>query len=135
RIRPGLCLRRADERARGAQARRRGPRGGVTSSWTIEGSVALATAGERATRLSWRRRAKDASGVPGLAGEHPRIDAEHAQGAVVLGFQRHVEDQLRIGRAVQPSVGLDLAFELARAPAGIAERQQGAVRALAAGDG
>ena len=42
---------------------------------------------------------------------------------------------LAIGLAVQPAVRLDLEFELARRPAGIAERQQRAVRPAPVGDG
>ena len=46
-----------------------------------------------------------------------------------------VEQQVEVGRAVQPAVGGDLALELAGPPAGIAERQDGPVGTLAAGDG
>ena len=53
---------------------------------------------------------------------------------VVFAVGVLAEDQLGIGRAMQPAVMLDLLLELARRPAGIAERQDGAVRALAARD-
>ena len=43
--------------------------------------------------------------------------------------------RVRIGRAGQPAVGEDLAFQLAGAPAGVAERQHRLRRARPAGDG
>ena len=46
-----------------------------------------------------------------------------------------VEDQFRIGRAMQPAIGLDLGLELARRPAGIAERKDALARPGALGDG
>src|SRR5919107_2314424 len=76
-----------------------------------------------------------ASGVAGFHGQHGGLDAEPAQGHLVAEFGRGVEDQLRVGRAVEPAIGLELDFELSRAPARIAERQNRVFRAVAPGDG
>ena len=50
-------------------------------------------------------------------------------------FGGDVEDDARIGFDRQPAVLRDFFFELARAPAGVAEREQEAFRTLAARDG
>ena len=44
-----------------------------------------------------------------------------AQRAIVFPFEARVEDQARVGGAVQPAVGLDLRFELPRRPARVAQ--------------
>ena len=72
--------------------------------------------------------------VAGFARQHAEVDADLAQRLVVLAFGVGAEDQLRIGRAMQPAVLLDLGFQLPRRPAGIAEREDGADRPLAVGD-
>ncbi len=53
---------------------------------------------------------------------------------VIFAVDLGIEDELGIGRAVQPAIGVDLAFELARRPTGIAEREQRLVGAGALGD-
>ncbi len=75
-----------------------------------------------------------ASGVAGVAHEMRGIDADLGQRARVLRFEVGIEDQVGIGRAVEPAVGLDLALELARRPAGVAEREDRAVGTAAGGD-
>src|SRR5262245_14376069 len=72
------------------------------------------------------------SGVPGLGRQHAQIDADLLEGFLVLAVGVLAEDQLGIGRAMQPSVLVDLVFELARRPAGIAERQYRLLRTVAA---
>ena len=74
------------------------------------------------------------SRVPDFARQQAEIDADLADAAFPLVGQLVVEDQLVVGRHAQPGVGLDLRVELARAPAGIAEGEQAALRALAGGD-
>src|SRR6266487_1731769 len=74
------------------------------------------------------------SGVPGLAREHAEIDADLLQRLGVFAADILAEDQLGIGGAVQPAVMLDLVLELARSPAGIAERKDRAARPVAARD-
>src|SRR6185295_10510745 len=74
------------------------------------------------------------SGVAGLGREHADIDADLLQRLLVLALDVGPEDQLRIGRAMQPAVLVDFLLELAGRPAGIAERQERAARPLAARD-
>ena len=61
--------------------------------------------------------------------------AAQVQGALPLGGMISAEDQRLFGRHHHPVVALDLGFELARAPARIAEQQQAEFRTGAAGDG
>ncbi len=58
--------------------------------------------------------------MPGLARQHAEVDTDLLQGLVVFAADVGAEDQLRVGRAVQPAVALDFGLELARRPAGIA---------------
>ena len=118
RIRAGLCLRRADDRGG-----RRRPAG--------------REAGARATARSKRlRRNNPPFGlrVPGLARQLAEVDADLAQRLFVFGVGVGAENQFRIGRAMQPAVLLDFLFQLAGRPAGIAEREDGACRPVAARD-
>src|SRR5437762_13353988 len=62
------------------------------------------------------------------------MDAKLLQRAVILGVDVVVEDQIGIGRAVQPAIVLDLVFQLTRAPAGIAERKDRLARTDAVRD-
>src|SRR5262245_61082764 len=73
-------------------------------------------------------------GVAGIVDEANRIDSELAQSAQIFAVHFGIEDQLGIGRAIEPAIGVDLAFELARRPPGIAERKQRLVGAGALGD-
>ena len=73
--------------------------------------------------------------VPGFVREHAGIDADLAQRADVFLLDVAAEDQIRIGIAMQPAIALDLGLELARRPAGIAEREDGVLGAGALGDG
>src|SRR5258707_14402427 len=74
------------------------------------------------------------SRVPGLGREFAEINADLLQRLIVFAAGVLPEDQLGIGRAMQPAVMLDLVLELARRPPGIAERQDRALRAVAAGN-
>ncbi len=65
--------------------------------------------------------------MTGVAHEMRRVDADLGQCPHVLALEVGIEHEIEIGRAVQPAVGLDLAFELTRRPARIAERKDGAV--------
>src|SRR5688572_33167829 len=74
------------------------------------------------------------SGVPGLVRQHAGIDADLAQRALVFFIDVVAEYQLRVGVAMQPAIVLDLVLELARRPAGIAQRQDRVLRSGALGD-
>ena len=75
------------------------------------------------------------SGVAGVGRQLELVDAQHRQRAVVFAGEIGVEDETRVGGAGQPAVGENLALELARAPAGIAERQHRAGGTGPQGDG
>src|SRR5262249_49424240 len=72
--------------------------------------------------------------VSGLAREHAESDADLLQRLLVFAAGVLTENQLGIGRAMQPAVMLDLGLELARRPAGIAERQDRALWSVPARD-
>jgi diguanylate cyclase (GGDEF)-like protein len=63
------------------------------------------------------------SGVAGVADEVRGVDSDLRQRPLVFLLEIAIEQQIGVGRAVQPAVGGDFALELAGAPAGIAERQ------------
>src|SRR3954471_21001131 len=75
-----------------------------------------------------------ASGVSRFVGQHARIDADLAQRARIFFLDGAAEHEVRVGRAVQPAIVLDLALELPRSPAGIAQRQDGVAGTRALGD-
>src|SRR5262247_2274168 len=102
---------------------------------------------ERGVFLQSRGRHRDlrreaANGKSGLSRENSLNAASypvaHSQ---ILGARREgqvphlvallVEDQLRVGRRRDPGAALELAFELARAPAGIAEGHEAFLRTAA----
>ena len=60
--------------------------------------------------------------MSGLTRQHARIDAQLLQGPLVFGAGIGAEDQLGIGRAVQPAIALHLGLELTGRPAGVTER-------------
>src|SRR3954453_3313702 len=68
------------------------------------------------------------SGMAGSGGEVAGIDADPPHRPLVFKLDRRVENQGRIGRAVQPAIVLDFSLELAGGPTGIAERKNRAVR-------
>ena len=72
--------------------------------------------------------------MPGFARQLAQIDADLAQRLVVFAVGVGAEDQFRIGGAMQPAVRLDFVFQLPGRPAGIAEREDGALRPVAARD-
>src|SRR6266536_5661470 len=72
--------------------------------------------------------------VPGLVRQCAEIDPDLAQRALVLLADIVAENQVRIGIAVQPTIVLDLVFQLTRRPAGIAQRQDRVLRPRALGD-
>ena len=73
--------------------------------------------------------------MAGVAGQHRELDTELAEGALPFALELGVEHDRIVGGGVQPAVLLELAVELARSPAGIAERQQALARPLATADG
>src|SRR5262245_57258910 len=81
-----------------------------------------------------RDRHAQRSRVPGLAREHAENDADLLQRLGVFAADILAEDQLGIGGAMQPAIVLDLVLQLARRPAGIAEREDRAARSLSACD-
>src|SRR3954465_2370354 len=72
--------------------------------------------------------------VPRFVREHAGIDADLAQRAPVFFVDVVAEDQIRIRVAMQPAIALDFGLELARRPAGIAEREDGVLGAGAVSD-
>ena len=73
-------------------------------------------------------------GVARIVDEADRIDPDLAQGAPIFAVDLRIEDQLRVGRAIEPTIGMDLVFELPGRPAGVAEREQRLVGSGALGD-
>src|SRR5262249_1413858 len=138
RICAGLLLRRADERGRrqGATAGRGRERrercGAPQTDRPIVVPLTQATGGLWLVGSGRWRRGGGGGGVrrggvawqcvPRLAGEHAEIDADLLQRLLVFTAGVLTENQLGIGRAMQPAVMLDLVLELARRPPGIAER-------------
>src|ERR1700676_295815 len=78
--------------------------------------------------------APTSSRVAGLGREHADLDADLFQGQGVFALGIGAEDELAIGRAVQPAVLVNLGLELTRRPARIAEREHRTRRSGAAGD-
>src|ERR1700676_4462878 len=76
--------------------------------------------------------APTSSRVAGLGREHADLDADLFQGQRVFALGIGAEDELAIGRAVQPAVLVNLALELAGRPARIAEREHRAGGSVAA---
>src|SRR5438309_5238245 len=62
-----------------------------------------------------------ASGMAGGGRQMPGIDADAPERLLVFQLDWGIEDERRIGRAIQPPVVLDFRLELSRRPAGIAE--------------
>ena len=56
--------------------------------------------------------------------QHRRIDADLVERVQILAVKIIAEQQVLIGGTGEPAIALDLVLELARRPAGIAERQQ-----------
>ena len=79
-------------------------------------------------------RSENALRVPGFVRQHAGIDPDLAQGALVFFLDVAAEDQIRVGVAVQPAIVLDFGLQLSGRPAGIAEREDGMLRAGAPGD-
>ena len=67
--------------------------------------------------------------MSGFGHQKRRVDTDLRQRFFVFQIKIGLEDNFGIGRAVEPAIGLDLAFELPRGPAGVAERQDRALRA------
>ena len=87
----------------------------------------------------WVGRDRAAAGAALLAA-HPDctvllLDDGLQHYALARDFEIAVEDDVVVRRRVQPDVLLNFVVELARSPAGIAERDQGFVRTVAARDG
>src|SRR3954470_9312785 len=97
------------------------------------GEVAMALK-NMATNNAVARSAFIRSGVADVARQHAGTDAELLHRAIVLRTDVGAEDQLGVGAAMQPAIMLQLVFELARRPAGVAERQDRARRSGATGD-
>src|SRR5262245_35895862 len=74
------------------------------------------------------------SRVAGLARQHPQINADLAQGLFILRVCVLTENQFRVGRAVKPSVLLDLVLELSGGPSSVPKRKDSARRSLASRD-
>src|SRR5262245_19873968 len=71
------------------------------------------------------------SRVAGFARQHPQINADLAQGLFILRVCILTENQFRVGRAVKPSVLLDLVLELSGGPSSVAKRKDSARRSFA----
>src|SRR5258708_17235266 len=72
--------------------------------------------------------------VAGVARQGDGVDAELGQRSLPFVLEVVAEDDALVGGDVQPAIGLDLGVELARPPAGIAQRQQTAPPPAAAAD-
>lgn len=70
--------------------------------------------------------------MPGFHGQEGRVHADVAQGSRVFLLLRWSKNQIGPGRRMQPDVCLQLALELPRCPTGVAQRQNGPIRPLAA---
>src|ERR1019366_1070274 len=105
---------------------------GTHTPQPIDSPVAMGP-GSRSLTLAWPGRSEELS-VPGFARQLAQIDADLAQRLVVFAIGVGAEDQFRIGGAMQPAVRLDFVFQLPGRPAGIAEREDGALRPVAARD-
>jgi hypothetical protein len=73
--------------------------------------------------------------VPGLGRQHPRGDPDLLQRAKILLLDIAAEDEILISRAMQPAIALDFVFQLARRPAGIAQRENRVLGSTTIGDG
>src|SRR3984893_155075 len=86
----------------------------------------------RATSL--RRLTNAGLCVARLARQHGEIDTDLLERHLVLAAGIGAENQIGIGRAMQPAIMLDLVFQLPRCPSRITERENRAARAGAARD-
>src|SRR5947209_6637862 len=75
-----------------------------------------------------------ASGMAGGGRQMPGVYTDPAQRPLVFELDRRVEDERRVGRAIQPTIMLDFRFELAGGPARIAEREDSPVGSRPLGD-
>ena len=62
------------------------------------------------------------------------LDSALVEGAVPLGVEIVVEDEVLVAGDREPILARDLSFQLAGRPAGVAEREQTAARPFASGD-
>src|SRR3954453_1297415 len=108
---------------------RTAPAATILSSAAPAGEAAIVAISNAVARSAVMR-----SSVADVAGEHAGTDADLLHRPVVFCADVGAENQLGIRTAMQPAIVLHLALELARRPAGIAERQDRARRAGAAGD-
>src|SRR5689334_8991857 len=119
-------------RPAGARRPRQGEHG--PPSGAVTGAQGIRTVGwiERSEPIVGlgRKTSRAASRVSGFARQHAEIDAELPQRLGVLAVVVVAEDELGVGGAVQPAVLLDLVLELARRPAGVAEREHRRGRAI-----
>src|SRR6476646_7481282 len=113
---------------------RTAPAATILSSAAPAGEAAIMALKNMAIRNAVARSAVMRSSVADVAGEHAGTDADLLHRPVVFCADVGAENQLGIRTAMQPAIVLQLALELARRPAGIAERQDRARRAGAAGD-
>ena len=88
----------------------------------------------RITQSSSRARAASAQACPASLDSMPRSMPSLRSALSYLPSMSAPKIRSAIGGAMQPAIVLDLVFELARRPAGIAERQDRARRAVAARD-
>src|SRR6516162_1858632 len=72
------------------------------------------------------------SGVAGFARQHAKVDADLPERQHIFPAGVRTEDQLRVCRAMQPPIVLDLVLELTGRPAGVAEGKNGVARASSA---
>jgi len=80
-----------------------------------------------------RRRPR--SGITGIRGELPKVDAHPTERSLILRIQCGIEDERGIGRAIEPAIMLHLGLELTRRPAGISQGNHRPARSRAARDG
>src|SRR3954447_25525100 len=114
---------------------RTAPAATILSSAAPAGEAAIMALKNMAISNAVARSAVMRSSVADVTGQHAGTDAELLHRPVVFRVNVGAEDQLGVGAAMQPAILLQFAFELARRPARIAERQDRARGTGAAGDG
>lgn len=63
-------------------------------------------------RKSLRKAEASRSGVPGIAHEMGQIDPDLGKCAGIFVLKIFIENQVGIGRAMEPAIGLDFRFKL-----------------------
>src|ERR1700688_3079917 len=108
-------------------------------TWTaLRGAAALLMVSPQATPMRRRPKSKArttrprASGMSGGETDPRAVHAQQLPGCLPAIFERQFEHDALVDRQAQPRVFEHFALELSGVPAGVAQRYEGAMRALAA---